>query len=242
MNEPPSTTDTGFSRSFWQWVKRPQWSVAAPILLVVFTGVFVWQIFLSPSEVDHGLAELSAAYREARPLEARLAGFSYAPYTDGVVKINENKFKLAEGVLATAANKLKTPAALYALGKLHLAQRKFAEAIQQFEAALKSEANNPALHNDLGVARMEKAWLQRAGNNPVDFTQSRAHLEHAINLDRNATEPLFNLALLQTRQGFWEQAEESWKTYLRNDVRSSWAAEAKRYLSEIEAKKKQLPK
>lgn len=242
MNKPPSTADARVSRSFWQWVKRLHWSAAAPILLVVFTGIFAWQIFLSPSEVDRGLAELSAAYREARPLEARLAGFSYAPYINGGVKINEHKFKLAEDSLALAANKLKTPAALYALGKFHLAQRNFDKAIEQFEAALKGEANNPALQNDLGVARMEKAWLEHAGKQPLDFSQSQGHLEQAIKLDRNATEPLFNLALLQARQGFWEQAEGSWQTYLKNDGRSNWASEAKRYLSEIEAKKQQPSK
>ena len=132
--------------------------------------------------------------------------------------------------------------ALSALGKFHLAQRQFEAAIQQFETALKSDANSTQLQNDLGVALMEKAWLESNGNKSADFTASRTHLEQAIKLDRNALEPLFNLALLQQRQGWWEQAEESWKTYLKNDVRSSWAEEAKRYLSEIEAKKKQPSK
>lgn len=238
MNEPPSTSDLGFNFSFWQWVKRFHWSVAAPILLIVFTGVFAWQIFLSSSEVDQGLAQLSAAYREARPLEARLAGFSYAPYSNGVVNINENQFKQAERLLLAQADKGKTPAALYALGKFHLANRKFDEALRWFDAALKGEPNNAALHNDMGIALMEKAWLERANNHSLDFTPSQVHWEQAIKSDRNALEPLFNLALSQQRQGLWERAEESWKTYLQNDMRSSWAAEAKRYLAEIEEKKK----
>ena len=241
MDAPP-TAEAGFGTSFWQWVKRPRWSVAAPVLLLAFAGVFVWQIFLSTSEVDQGLTELNAAYRAARPLEARLAGFSYAPYAKGVVKLNDNKLKLAADLLSAQAEKLKTPVALSALGKFHLAQRQFEAAIQQFETALKSDANSTQLQNDLGVALMEKAWLESNGNKSADFTASRTHLEQAIKLDRNALEPLFNLALLQQRQGWWEQAEESWKTYLKNDVRSSWAEEAKRYLSEIEAKKKQPSK
>lgn len=236
MNAPPSTSEPGFGFSFWQWVKRPRWSVIVPILLVAFTGVFAWQIFLSSSEVDQGLTELNAAYREARPLEARLAGFSYAPYSEGQVKINGNKLKLAESLFSAQAAKEKTPEVLYALGKFHLAQRKFDEAVEEFETALKSDAKNPALQNDFGVALMEKAWRQRTGNQPVDLTTSRVWLEQAIKFDRNALEPLFNLALLQQRQGLWEQAQESWKTYLKNDLRSNWAAEAKRYLSEIEAK------
>lgn len=242
MNEPPSTSASEVGASFWQWVKRPHWSMAAPILLIAFTGVFAWQIFLSQSEVDQGLAELSAAYREARPMESRLSGFSYAPYTKGVTKFNENKFKQAEGLLNAQAEKLKSPSAFYALGKLHLARQQFADALQQFEVALKSDPNNAALRNDLGVALMEQVWSARGATHPVDLSESRKHLEQAIQLDHTALEPLFNLALLQHRQGLWEQAEEQWNLYMKNDVRSKWAEEAKRYLGEIQEKKKGKPK
>ena len=238
MNEPPSTSASELNASFWQWVKRPHWSVAAPILLIAFTGVFAWQIFLSPSPVDQGVIELRAAFRAARPLEARLAGFSYAPYSDGVAKVNEQNLKVATELLTTQAEKLKTPAALYALGKLHLARRQFADALSQFEAALKGNPNQAALQNDMGVALMEKAWLARTGNRPIEFSDSRKFFEEAIRLDRDALEPLFNLALLAHRQGLWAQAEEGWKTYLKNDVRSTWAEEAKRYLNEIQEKRK----
>ncbi|MFN7929451.1 MAG: hypothetical protein U0Y68_16185 [Blastocatellia bacterium] len=239
MSEPSSVNDD-FVASFWHWVKRPHWSVAAPILLVAFTGVFAWQIFLSGSALDEGLSELSAAYRDARPLEARLAGFSYAPYTGGRVQANEQKCKTAERIFAAQMDKQKTAAAFYALGKLSLAQGKFDSALEQFDAALKSDAQLAALHNDLGVALMEKAWQAR-GNQPIDFTASRTHWEHAMQADRNATEPLFNQALSLQRQGMWEQAEAAWQLYLKNDVRSGWATEAKRYLEEITGKRKQPP-
>jgi hypothetical protein len=42
---------------------------------------------------------------------------------------------------------------------------------------------------------------------------------------------LFNLALLEFRQGLWKQAEERWQLYLKNDERSGWAQEAKTYLN-----------
>lgn len=233
MNEPPSTVDDDFVASFWRWVKRPHWSVAAPILLVAFTGVFAWQIFLSGSELDQGLLELSAAYRAARPFEARLTAFSYAPYAGGRTQRNEQTFKTAEGILSAQADKLKTPAAFYARGKLALAQGQFDSALQQFEAALQGDANLAVLHNDFGVALMEKAWQARTGNQAVDFTASRTHWEQAMQADRHATEPLFNRALSFQRQGLWEQAEAAWQLYLKNDMRSGWATEAKRYLEEI---------
>lgn len=241
MSEPPSSVDDDLVAGFWRWVKQPHWSVAAPILLVAFTGVFAWQIFLSGSEVDQGLLDLSIAYREARPLEARLASFIYAPYLGGRVQRNEQQFKAAEKTLMAQADKQKTAATLYGLGKLYLAQGKFDSAIEQFQSALKSEATSSALHNDLGVALMEKAWQARTDTQLVDFTVSRAHWEQAMQADRNATEPLFNRALSLQRQGMWAQAEEAWQVYLKNDVRSAWATEAKRYLEESGEKKKQLP-
>lgn len=237
----PSTSEPGFGALFWQWIRRPRWSVAAPLLLIAFTGVFAWQIFLSPSEVDQGLIELNAAYRETRPLEARIAGFSYAPYALLTGKINEGKLKLAESILSPQPNKPQSPMALYAFGKFLLANGKFAEAIRQFEMALKSDPNNPSLHNDLAVALMEEAFPQPMDKKSDYLTQSREHLEQAIKLDRNATEPLFNLALLYHRQDLWKQAEESWQTYLKNDTRSGWAEEAKRYLREMKEKKMLSP-
>jgi tetratricopeptide (TPR) repeat protein len=242
MNQPQSTSEPGFGALFWQWVRRPRWSVVAPLLLIAFTGVFAWQIFLSQSEVEQGLIELNAAYREARPIEARLAGFSYAPYSGGAVKVNGDNLKRAESILFTQAKKSKTPAALYALGKFHLVNTNFDEAIQQFEAAGKRDPNNALLHNDFGVALMEKASRQQEGNPSADLAQSRVHLEQATKLDRNAMEPLFNLALLNHRLGLWEQAKEDWQTYLKNDTRSRWAEEAKQYLSEVEERKQQTPK
>jgi tetratricopeptide (TPR) repeat protein len=245
MNQSPSISASGFGASIWQWMRRPRWSVVAPLLLVAFTGVFAWQIFLSQSEVEQGLIELNAAYREARPLEARIAGFSYAPYARGESKFNENKLKLAETILSTQVDKLKSPAAWQAQGKYYLAKGKFDEAIQQFVAALQGVPNPAPLHNDFGVALLEKAEKARREQTQAyaaELLQSRAHLEQAIQLDRNALEPLFNLALLYHRQGLWEQAEASWQTYLKNDTRSRWAEEAKHYLSEIAEKKKSAPK
>ena len=61
----------GFRELLGQWLRQPGWSVAAPALLVIFLGVFTWQIFFSQSELDKGLVALNAAYREQRPLDAR---------------------------------------------------------------------------------------------------------------------------------------------------------------------------
>ncbi len=238
-SEPPNA-ELGFRASLWQWLRRPHWSVIAPILLVIFTGAFAWQIFFSQTELDKGLAALNATYRVGRPLEARLAGFGYAPYEPGKAHFDERKWKLAEEFLVTRTQSLNTPAALHARGKFKLATHLFDEARPQFEAALKLDPNNAQLHNDLGVMWLEQATLRRtAPDASQQFAQSRTHLEQALQLDRHNLEVLFNLALLDFRQSLWKQAEDGWNLYLTKDARSGWAQEAKTYLNHIKTLKQQ---
>ena len=229
-----------FRASLWQWVRRPHWSVVAPVLLIVFTGTFAWQIFFSQTELDKGLAALNATYRVGRPFEARLAGGGYLPYDSGKAIFDERNWKLAEEFLFTRTTSLNTPAALHARGKFKLATQLFDEAMHQFEAALKLDPNNASLHNDLGVAWLEKATLQQTSPDASQqFAQSRLHLEQSLQLDPRSLEALFNVALLDFRQGLWKQAEEGWELYLTKDARSGWAQEAKTYLNQIKTLKQQ---
>lgn len=232
--------ELGFRALLWHWLRRPGWSVVAPVLLTAFTGVFAWQIFFSQSELEKGLAALNAIHRTARPLEARISGLGYVPYDNGNVKFDEQKFKMAEDFLVVQIRPLSTPAARHARGKFHLVTNKPEEAFREFEAALKLDPNNAQLHNDLGVAWLEKATRERTSPEASQhFAQSRAHLEQALQHDRRNLEALFNLALLDFRQGLWKQSEESWQLYLKNDERSGWAQEAKTYLNRIKALQQQ---
>ncbi len=229
-----------FRAWFWRWLRRPGWGIILPLLLVAFAGVFAWQIFFSPSELDRGVAALKAAYRLTRPVEARIAAFSYAPFEAGANRFDETQFKRAEDLLLRQTQQLNTSAALHARGQFQLARRQFGEAIQQFEAALKLEANQAQLHNDLGVAWLEKATLEKnSAQSNQQFAQSRRHLEQALQLDPHNLEALFNLALLEFRQNLWKQAEERWQLYLKQDERSNWAQEAKTYLNRSRALQQQ---
>ena len=229
-----------FRAWFWRWLRRPGWSVILPVLLIVFTGVFAWQIFFSQSELDKGLTALKATYRTARPVEARIAAFGYAPFEAGASRFDENQLKRAEDWLLVKTKDLHTPALLHARGQFHLARGSFDNAIQQFEAALKLDPNNAPLHSDLGVAWLEKATHDRASSQSNQlFAQSRQHLEQALQLDANHLEALFNLALLEFRQSLWKQAEERWQLYLKKDERSGWAQEAKTYLNRSKALQQQ---
>ena len=229
-----------FRAWFWRWLRRPGWSVILPVLLIAFTGVFAWKIFFSQSELDKGLAALKATYRVARPIEARIAAFGYAPFDAGESRFDENQFKRAEDWLWGQTKDLNTPAFLHARGQFQLARRRFDEAIEQFDAALKPDPNNAQLHNDLGAAWLEKATHERTSpQSSQQFGQSRQHLERALQFDPNNLEALFNLALLEFRQGLWKQAEMRWQLYLKKDERSGWAQEAKTYLNRSKALQQQ---
>lgn len=232
--------DLDFRALLSRWLRRPGWSVIAPILLIAFAGVFAWQIFFSQSKLNKGLAALNGSYRQGRPLEARLAGFGYAPFRDSGGKANEQSLKQAEEILFTQIKQPDTSTTLHARGQFYIAMHKFDEAIQQFDTALKLEANNAQILNDLGIAWMEKATQNKSSPDAnKQFAQSRIHLEQALQHDPRSLEALFNLALLDFRQGRWKAAEERWQVYLKNDERSAWAGEAKTYLNRIKSLKEQ---
>src|SRR2546422_4609848 len=93
---------------------------AAFALIIAAVAFGAWRIFFHQSEVDKGLLALNAAYREQRPVEARISKLDYAPYVTtrgpGTDKIDENELRRAELTLLDALNKNPTPAVHHALG------------------------------------------------------------------------------------------------------------------------------
>ncbi len=70
------------NRPVWSAVfQSPYLRIAA--LMLIFAGITfgIYRAFFYRSDADRGLAELSRAYAVARPTEARLAGFDYAPWS-----------------------------------------------------------------------------------------------------------------------------------------------------------------
>ena len=68
------------SRTQWAWAQALFSSplrvavLALVVLVLAFTG---WRIFFHQSDVDKGLLALNAAYREQRPVEARISSHSH---------------------------------------------------------------------------------------------------------------------------------------------------------------------
>lgn len=238
--------------SIRDWIKKPfnsYLSIAATVLIVLGVGFGVWRAFIYQSDVDKGLMALNAAYREQRPIEARITALkTYAPFAQtrgpGTNIGNKNDLEESELTLRTSLRKKATPALHHALGEVHLAKREFDDAINEFEEALKGDPRNPKLLSDLGAAWLEKGKVDsgRARNNPTgvetgkdleDLGRSLDSLSKALELNGGLLEALFNRALCYQYMMLPRQAEADWREYLKKDSNSPWAEEARRNLTLI---------
>lgn len=227
-----------------QFFSPPVLATAAA-LLVVSLGVYNWWMFFHQPDFSNGIAAAVEAYREERPLEARITGFPYAPFPGAASphnQVNTAKLKIADKAFHNLADKDRSPAALHAIGKYFLTQKNFEEAAAKLEEGLKAAPTNAQLHADLAVALIERAKLEErngnANSSSQDFARSRELLKQALAIDPSLTEARFNLALLQQAQKSWKEAATSWQQYLAADSNSQWAEEARRYLNlAVEAEK-----
>ncbi len=217
---------------------------AVAALLVVGVGGFGWWMFFQ-SNLSSGVNALKDAYRQERPLEARITGFPYAQFpgaSKSSPQVNSARLNAADKAFRELAGKEQTPNSLHAQGKYYLTKKNFGEAIKKLEAGSMAAPTNVALHVDLAVAFLERGKAFRSVSQTdkasADFNACRHHLQEALKLDSSSPEARFNLALLYHTQQSWKEAEESWRRYLDIDSNSNWAKEASRFLNEaIEAQK-----
>jgi len=224
------------------WWRRPnlvpyvRWAAAAIAVLVVAVGV--WLIIPSRSEVSKGMASLAYAYREQRPLEARISGLGYAPAAltrgdeERVDRVARNR---AERILLDEVLEHPSAAAHHALGRLYLAERKFDAAIAQFDEALRADPNDALLYSDYGVALLEKGRAEGyAGERLAVLEKALQRFDRAIELDGSLLEALFNRALCREEMKLFQQAREDWRSYLEKDPASRWTDESRKHLTAIE--------
>jgi CHAT domain-containing protein/Tfp pilus assembly protein PilF len=242
--EEPATESKASRPAWWRRPElAPYLRLAAAVVVVLSVGLGAWRLFIYQSEVTKGTAALAYAYRDQRPLEARISGFNYAPVatTRGSdQKVDRTARNLAESVLLEAVLKHPNAATHHAAGRLYLAEKKFDEAIEQFEGALKLDPNNAQLHSDYGAALMEQAKFAQSAGEPGQALENRAkalgHFTIAHDLNNALLEALFNRALCYQYLMLPRQAEEDWQEYLRRDPNSNWAVEARAKLRELEEK------
>lgn len=213
------------------WWRRPAlapYLAAAAAVIVIGVGLGIREI-IAPSEASRGSKTLAYAYRDQRPIEARISGFDYAPASTtrgGEPKVDKTARNLAESILLDAVLKHPNAATHHAAGRLYLAEKKLDEAIEQFEEALKSDPNNAQLHSDFGAAYLEKASIDAGNRSLGDLAKSLEQFDQAMGLDAALLEAQFNKALCLQRMGASAAAREAWESYLRNDSSSEWSREA----------------
>jgi len=241
---PPSASHSW--RDWFQTLFASPVRVAAYAIVPLVIALAAWQIFFRQSDVQKGLVALNSAYREQRPIEARISSLEYAPFpiTRGSAtdKVNQNELSRAELTLLETLKNNPSSAAHHALGKVYLAKREFDKAIEQFDAAIKGDSNNAQLYSDLGAAWLEKGKLNRddaePGKRMAELGRSLENLNKALGMNPNLLEALFNRALCQEQLTVYSQAENDWREYLKQDSTSPWAEEARRKLQLLEEQKK----
>jgi CHAT domain-containing protein/Tfp pilus assembly protein PilF len=225
----------------------PRWKPAVVALVLLSLGAVTWRVFFYRSQVERGLIALNQAYRQQRPVASRITGLNYADFPesrgDGE-KVDSRARDRAERLLLDAVDEKATPESLHALGKSYLARKKFDQAIEHFEAALKSDPNNARLYSDLGAALFERGKLERrdnqSGKSEVTIALGLESLNKALSLDDSLLDAIFNRALVYREMKLYQQARNEWTIYLKKDPDSSWAEEAKRNLKLLDEDEKKV--
>ncbi len=212
----------------------------ALILTVGFISYLGWKNYSNYSSNSEISILLNKSFKNDRPTEARITGFDYAPKSEGT---RGNADKSADLNLVSAKSRAteavlkdETAENLHQLGRVLLAEKNFDEAIKQFEKSIKKNPNIAEIHNDLGVALMEKGKQKEEGKLEL-FAKANEEIEKSIELDKNLTAAFFNRGLVIESLSLPNQAKEAWENYLKIDSTSQWANEARQHLQKLETNK-----
>lgn len=240
--------------SGWRWkLFRPEWrdwKVAVYALLILGLSLGGWWFWRGESKAEKAMIALNQAYREQRPLEARITGFSYAPFASSLQrggagkggpeverqKIDYVALDRAKILLFNQSDDDTAPVVLHALGKYYLAQKDFNKAVDQLKKAVQLQPESAQLHSDLGAAllgRIEHDRLATGDRRKEDVDEAFTHLNQALRLAPALLEALFNHALLHQAEGLRREARADWERYLQQDSNSPWAEEARLNLEQI---------
>lgn len=185
-------------------------AAAVVVLALAIRGVFFWS---HPTGEDL----IQALLQNKRPFDAQLANQPY-------VALNTTR-SVDKGIsIAPLVEEMtRRSSDAYRMGRFHLASGNYDEAIGFLQTAAADPKAPPEVHNDLGVA-----YLQRYGNG--DFERSRQELTEALSKNEKFLPAIFNLALLYERTGMTVEAGQQLKRYLDLDPDSGWARELRQKL------------
>jgi CHAT domain-containing protein/cytochrome c-type biogenesis protein CcmH/NrfG len=227
---------------FPKWFLKPQFAFGLLLIIVLVGGFLVWIYKSRENGLDNNLADLFSIYEKERPVESRIVGLKYSPLIilRGDEKENtEYKIKKQkiEKQLLEKIDENPTAETFNALGIYYLTQRKFDDAIVQFENGLKINPNNAEIYSNLGSAYFEKAGKSNKEEKLEILPKALESLNKAIEIDNSRVEAIFNKALVLQDLNLPRDAAKTWNEYLEKDKASKWADEARKNLAELENQK-----
>jgi tetratricopeptide (TPR) repeat protein len=215
-------------------------AIAASLIVAASIGYTLYRGFQFQSDLNNGLVALNTAYRQERPVEARLSNLDYAPFSvqrGGTPRVDYVQRDLAGTLLMKAATDTPNAASHRALGQYYLAEREIDKAIDQFNTALAIDPYDAKTHINLGAALLEKGKQETGeplSRSVENFSRSLEHLNEGLKLDNTLLEGYFNRALVYQYMMLPREAEAAWRDYLQRDPNSQWSEEAKRNLKRLE--------
>lgn len=231
-------TKPSFLTAIKAFISQPKYAGAFAVLLIAAVSLTLYFRFGGGADQ---LAELRSMYRRERPVEPRISTFAYAPLgrlrgAQEPREPNEQKrLRRIENTLSTAEEETPNATTHHALGVFYLTQQKYADAIREFESALKFDDKDAKIHNDLGSAHFELAQNGPKERRFEELAHGLEEFTRATELDSNLLEALFNKSLALQEMGVPREARESWTLYLQKDPSSPWAEEARKKLARIES-------
>lgn len=233
-----ATPGSGLSRSSVRRILTSRSVIAAALVLIAFASIGAWRWLSGKSPVAKGVAALTAAYRDERPTEARISGFIHAPFLNRrsgeQTRFDYVARDRAERILLDAVNEKPGPETWHALGKSYLAKGSLDKATDQFQLALKQDATNSQLHNDLGVALFELSRARDESSRSDGTLELLSHafeqIEQALQLDPKNGDALFNRALILPYMKLPNQGISAWQAYIAQESQPKWIEEGKHNL------------
>src|SRR5689334_18065768 len=168
------------------------------------------------------------AARGGRTVEARLTGFAWSAIRvqRGTAALDPARLELAGAAGAVIE---KNPSG-HEAGIGYLIIDRDSEAVEALQDAAQQSPNDPKVWSDLAAARYT---LAARGDKPYELPRALAAADHALRLDANLADALFNRALIVERLGIGEAARRAWQRYLQADGTSKWADEALAHLGRL---------
>jgi tetratricopeptide (TPR) repeat protein len=225
----------GFFDSLKAFFGRPRYVTALSLVLAAAVAALIY--FGRGGGGADELAELRAVHGRERPTETRISGFDYAPLAQLRGEPEEREKRRSRRMeLDFIEGVEKTPGARthHALGVFRLTRGEYADAVREFESALKFDPGSARLHNDLGAAHFGLAKVSARERRFEELSRALEEFTAATELDAGLLEALFNRSLALQELGMPREAKESWTLYLQKDPSSKWADEARAHLARLD--------